>query len=69
MMEMLKDVHYLQSTTQPKIRFKILGRDKATNIMRLKGDYAEFDEFMDKATMAMYGYKITSEEVQDVSTN
>lgn len=53
---------YLRSITKPEIQFLILGRDKDTGIMKLKGQYAEFEEFMDKATMAMYRYEIVKEE-------
>lgn len=53
---------FLQSLTQPKIRFQILSRNKETNSMRLKGQYAEFDEVVDKEVMEKYKYTIVRED-------
>ncbi len=53
---------YLQSVTKPEIRFLILGRNKDTGIMKLKGQYAEFEEHMDKDKMDLYKYTIVKEE-------
>lgn len=53
---------FLQSLTQPKIRFQILSRNKETNSMRLKGQYAEFDEVVDKEVMEKYKYTIVKED-------
>jgi len=53
---------YLQSTTNPKTRFEILSRNKETGVMRLKGQYAEFDEKVDKELMEKYKYTIVKEE-------
>lgn len=53
---------YLQSITKPEIKFQILGRDKETGVMKLKGQYAEFEEHMDKDKMELYKYEIVKEE-------
>lgn len=55
---------FLQSLTKPEIKFQILGRDKDTGIMKLKGQYAEFEEHMDKAKMELYKYEIVKEEAE-----
>ncbi len=53
---------FLQSTTNPKVRFEILGRDKEAGTMKLKGQYSEFEEPMDRDLMAKYKYTIVKEE-------
>lgn len=53
---------FLQSTTKPEVRFRILSRNKDTNVMRLKGQYAEFDEVVDKEVMEKYKYTIVKED-------
>lgn len=53
---------FLQSTTKPEVRFEILGRNKETGTMKLRGQYSEFEEPMDKDKMALYNYTIVKEE-------
>jgi hypothetical protein len=53
---------FLQSTTNPHVRFEILGRNKDAGTMKLKGQYAEFEEPMDKELMAKFKYTIVKEE-------
>lgn len=53
---------YLQSVTKPELKFEILGRNKDTGVMKLKGEFAEFEEHMDKEKMELYKYKIVKEE-------
>ena len=53
---------FLQSTTNPRVRFEILGRNKEAGTMKLKGEYSEFEEPMDKEKMDLYKYTIVKEE-------
>lgn len=53
---------FLQSVTKPEVKFEILGRNKDTGVMRLKGEFAEFEEHMDKAKMDLYKYRVVKEE-------
>ena len=53
---------YLQSKTRPELKFEILGRNKETGVMKLKGQLAEFEEHMDKAKMELYKYVIVKED-------
>lgn len=53
---------YLQSITKPELKFEILGRNKDTGVMKLKGEFAEFDEHMSKEKMELYKYRIVREE-------
>lgn len=53
---------YLASLTKPELKFEILGRNKETGMMKLKGEFAEFEEPMDKEKMAKYKYHIIKEE-------
>ena len=57
---------YLQSITSPIIKFEILGRNKDTNVMQLRGAWSEFEEVVTKEYMEKYKYKIVVEEVSDV---
>jgi hypothetical protein len=53
---------FLQSTVKPDVRFEILGRNKDAGTMKLKGQYAEFEEPMDKELMVKFKYTIVKEE-------
>jgi hypothetical protein len=53
---------FLQSVKKPENKFEILSFDKETGIARLKGQYAEFDEPLNKTRMDKYGYTIIKEE-------
>ena len=54
--------YYLQSVTKPELKFEILGRNKETGVMKLRGEFSDFDAHMDKAKMALYKYRIATEE-------
>lgn len=54
--------YFLQSIPKPAIRFEILGHNKETGMMRLKGQYAEFEEKMNKDLMTKYKYTIVKED-------
>ena len=55
--------YYLQSTTTPKVRFRILDRDKATGKTKLLSmTGVEIEEVVNKEMMEKYKYKIVKEE-------
>ena len=56
---------FLQSTTNPIIKFQILGRNKETGVMQLRGAWSDFEEVMTKDKMEQYKYKIVTEEAPD----
>lgn len=58
--------YYLQSTTTPSIRFRIISRDKDTGVARLMGmTGVEFTEVVNKEMLAKYRYKIVKETADD----
>ncbi len=55
--------YYLQSLVDPKTRFEIVSRDKATNKMKLLGkEGVEFEQEVTKDTLERLKYKIITEE-------
>jgi hypothetical protein len=54
--------YYLQSLTNPKVRFRIISRDPATGMTKMQGMTSEFEEVVNKDTMEKYKYKIVKEE-------
>lgn len=54
---------FLQSITDPYIKFEILDRNKETGVTKLKGRWSEFEDVVTKESMEKYKYKIVTEEV------
>jgi hypothetical protein len=54
---------FLKSVTKPDIKFEILSRDKETNVMKLRGQWSEFEETVTKEWMDKFKYTIVIEEV------